>query len=321
MGTDRMGTDRSFGRVGTPCRRRSPCRYGPSVRVGIVILPEHRWWAAEPLWRMAEEYGFDHAWTYDHLGWRSLVDRPWFDAVPTLAAAAGVTSEIRLGPRGASPNFRPPVHFARELTALDDVTDGRLTLGIGAGGAGFDARVLGGEDLGARARADRFAEFVELLDKILTQDSTTFHGEYYTAVEARRSPGCVQVPRLPFLLAANTRRSMRVTARFGKGWVTTGREATGTDQWWRSVTELAETFEEVLDEEGRDPRGVDRYLSVDAAPVYSLTSAEHFRDVVGRAGELGFTDVVCHWPRPDEPYAGQESTVEKVASEVLPDLR
>ena len=87
------------------------------------------------------------------------------------------------------------------------------------------------------------------------------------------------------------------------------------------MTELAETFEEVLDEEGRDPRGVDRFLSVDAAPVYSLTSAEHFRDVVGRAGELGFTDVVCHWPRPDEPYAGQESTVEKVASEVLPDLR
>ncbi|MGH8921895.1 MAG: LLM class flavin-dependent oxidoreductase, partial [Acidimicrobiales bacterium] len=48
------------------------------MRAGIVILPEDRWWAAEPKWRAAEEYGFDHAWTYDHLGWRSLVDGPWF---------------------------------------------------------------------------------------------------------------------------------------------------------------------------------------------------------------------------------------------------
>lgn len=270
---------------------------------------------------MAEEYGFDHAWTYDHLGWRSLVDRPWFDAVPTLTAAAGVTSEIRLGTLVASPNFRHPVHFARELTALDDVADGRLTLGIGAGGPGFDNQVLGGDDLGGRARGDRFAEFVELLDRILTQDNTTFHGDYYTAVEARRSPGCVQVPRLPFVLAANTRRSMRLATRFGKGWVTTGHEATSTDQWWRSVKELAAGFEEVLEEQGREPHSIDRYLSVDAAPVYSLSSVECFRDAVGRAAELGFTDVICHWPRPDEPYAGKESTVEEVASEVLPELR
>jgi len=66
------------------------------VRVGIVILPEDRWWAAEPKWRAAEEYGFDHAWTYDHLGWRDLVDGPWFDAVATLTAAALVTERIAL---------------------------------------------------------------------------------------------------------------------------------------------------------------------------------------------------------------------------------
>ncbi|MGH3622618.1 MAG: LLM class flavin-dependent oxidoreductase, partial [Sciscionella sp.] len=57
------------------------------MRVGVVILPEHRWWVAEPKWRAVEQYGFDHAWTYDHLGWRSLVDETWFGAVPTLAAA------------------------------------------------------------------------------------------------------------------------------------------------------------------------------------------------------------------------------------------
>ena len=78
------------------------------LRVGLVILPEHRWVEAAPRWRAAEEYGFDHVWTYDHLGWRSLVDGPWFDAVATLTAAATVTGRIRLGTFVASPNFRHP---------------------------------------------------------------------------------------------------------------------------------------------------------------------------------------------------------------------
>src|SRR5439155_14487839 len=103
------------------------------MRVGIVILPDLRWSQARDRWRLAEEYGFDHAWTYDHLGWRDLVDGPWFDAVPTLTAAATVTDRIGLGTWVASPNFRHPVHFARELTALDDISRGRLLIGAGAG--------------------------------------------------------------------------------------------------------------------------------------------------------------------------------------------
>jgi alkanesulfonate monooxygenase SsuD/methylene tetrahydromethanopterin reductase-like flavin-dependent oxidoreductase (luciferase family) len=285
-----------------------------------VILPEHRWWAAEPLWRMAEEYGFAHAWTYDHLGWRSLVAKPWFDAVPTLTAAATVTSTIRLGTLVASPNFRHPAHFARELTALDDISDGRLTLGIGAGGIGFDAHVLGRPELPARQRVDRFIEFVELLDQILTRDGTDYSGEYYSAVQAQRAPGCVQLPRLPFVIAANGPRSMRLAARYGQGWVTTGQPADDLETWWRSVAELSLRFVDVLAEQGRDPSKVDRYLQVDAAPVFSMSSVDYFRDVVGRAAELGFTDVITHWPRADEPYAGKESTVEEIASEVLPEL-
>src|SRR3954467_225291 len=128
------------------------------MRVGIVILPDQRWAEAEHRWRQADAWGFDHAWTYDHLGWRDLVDGPWFDAVGTLTAAATVTSRIRLGTLVASPNFRHPVHFARELTGLDDVSDGRVLLGVGAGGLGFDADVLGAAPLTPRQRADRYAE-------------------------------------------------------------------------------------------------------------------------------------------------------------------
>ena len=74
------------------------------MRHGLTILPEHSWREAAPRWRAAEDLGFDHAWTYDHLVWSGLPDRPWFAAVPTLAAAATVTDRIGLGTFVSSPN-------------------------------------------------------------------------------------------------------------------------------------------------------------------------------------------------------------------------
>lgn len=294
------------------------------MRVGIIILPEHRWLLAEPKWRAAETYGFDHVWTYDHIGWRSLVDGPWFDAVPTLTAAAMVTRRIRLGTMVASPTFRHPVPFARSVLALDDVSNGRFTLGVGAGGLGsYDNVVLGGEGLPAKQRVDRFAEFVEQLDSLLTRERTSISGEYYTSVEARSAPGCVQHPRLPFVVAANGVRSMRVAARFARGWVTTGaipERREGAD-WWGLVANAAAAFDEELAAAGRDRAEVDRYLQLDAGPRFSLSSVDYFQEVVGKAAELGFTDVVTHWPRPDGVYAGRVDVLEKVAADVLPTLR
>ena len=66
------------------------------MRHGLTILPEHSWREAAPMWRAADDLGFDHAWTYDHLVWSGLPDRPWFAAVPTLAAAATVTGGIQV---------------------------------------------------------------------------------------------------------------------------------------------------------------------------------------------------------------------------------
>ena len=302
------------------------------MRAGIVILPDERWSVAARRWRLAEEYGFAHAWTYDHLGWRSLVDGPWFDAIPTLTAAAQVTSRIRLGTLVASPNFRHPVPFARQVTALDDISGGRILLGVGAGAAGtsFDATVLGQPELTPKAQADRYQEFLELLDRLLVsadpaapatrENRVTWRGEYYSAVAARSTPGCVQSPRVPFIVAANGPRSRRLAARFGQGWVTTGGPSEDLDGWWRVVADSAQRFTDALHTAGRDPSSVDRYLSLDASPVYSLSSVAAFTDAVGRAGELGFTDVVTHWPRRDDWYAGDEAVLEAVAAEVLPTL-
>ena len=293
------------------------------MRIGVIVLPEQRWADAADRWRRLDEWGFDSAWTYDHLAWRSLADGPWFATVPTLTAAALATTRIRLGTFVASPNFRHPVPFAKELMTLDDVSAGRFVLGVGAGGGGFDTTVLGDEPLSGAQKAARFGEFVELLDKLLTSDRTSYDGQWYRAVDARMVPGCVQQPRLPFVVAANGPKAMRVAARHGQGWVTTGTtpQDAGEDAWWDGVAAACGRLDEALDEAGRRRDDIERYLSLDASGTFGLASVEHLRDAIGRAQELGFAEAVVHWPRPDGVYAGDEAVLERVAAEVLPRLR
>lgn len=88
------------------------------------------------------------------------------------------------------------------MATLDEISRGRITLGIGAGTDGFDATVLGNAPWSRRERAERFDEFVPLLSTLLEHDATTSVGSYYSAVEARNLPGCVQKPRIPFYVAA-----------------------------------------------------------------------------------------------------------------------
>jgi hypothetical protein len=76
-------------------------------------------------------------------------------------------------------------------------------------------------------------------------------------------------------------------------------------------------FTDALAAAGREAGQVPTYLSLDASGVYALSSPACFADAVGQAGELGFSDVITHWPRPDGPYAGRESVLESVVADVL----
>jgi len=288
------------------------------VRLGVVILPELRWSEARGLWARAEELGFDHAWTYDHLAWRTLRDSPWFSALPVLVAAAGVTERIRLGPLVVSPNFRHPVPFAKEIVALDDVSSGRLTLGIGAGGTGWDATMLGRAAWSPRERADRFAEFVELTDLLLREPAASYYGRYYSADEARTYPGCTQRPRVPFAVAATGPRGMRLAARFADTWVTTGPRSAerplGADDGARVVREQIAVLEDACAEVGRDAASLRRLVLTGAALDPGAGAPASFEDTLGRYAAVGVTDLVVHWPRADEPYAADLATFERIVT-------
>ena len=290
------------------------------MRFGLTILPEHHWSDAAPMWRQADDWGFDHAWTYDHLTWAGLPDEPWFGTTPTLTAAAMVTERVRLGTFVASPNYRHPVTFMRDLLALDDVSGGRVIAGLGTGGD-LDSRLLGDPGLSVKERVDRFEEFVTLLDRVLTQDHVDHDGEYFRAQDARTLPGCVQQPRIPFVMAANGPRSLRLAAQYGAGWVTTGPKVDTLEEWWTALKGLGARLDDALAAQGRDGDAFERHLNLDSSPVFSLSSPDAFEEMTGRAADLGFTDVITHWPRPQDPYAGSVTTLEQVAAHVLPRWR
>ncbi|WP_030905284.1 LLM class flavin-dependent oxidoreductase [Streptomyces sp. NRRL F-5126] len=298
-----------------------------SLRLSTVILPVDRWHeGGRAKWQRAEQLGFHTAYTYDHLSWRTFRDGPWFGALPTLAAAATATERLRLGTLVTSPNFRHPVTLAKELISLDDISGGRFTLGIGAGGNGFDATALGQEAWTPRERADRFAEFVPLLDRLLTEGAVTQGGDFYSAVEARNIPGCVQRPRLPFAVAATGPRGLGLAARHGQAWVTTGDprlfdEGTPqqSDEALRGqVAKLGAACEAI----GRDVAELDKILLTAFTPDRStmLDSVGAFVDFAGRQREIGFTEIVLHWPIPDSDFAADQDVFERIAAGALQEL-
>lgn len=288
------------------------------MRHGIVILPQQKWADAKGTWQRAEELGFDHAWTYDHLSWRSLADEPWGATVPTLTAAATATSRIKLGTFVTSPNFRHPVPFAKDLATLDDIAGGRFLLGVGSGGTGFDAFVLGERELTGRERHGRFVDFVRGLDELLRFEAQgsggiSFRGEWFTAHEARMVGAPAQHPRMPFVIAADGPKGLIFVAELADGWVTLGKQSDTRDQWWQSVAEVSRRLDDALADRGRESSSLDRYINLDAHS-YALESIDAWQDAVGRATELGFTDVVAHWPRAEGVYAGSEATLVEASS-------
>ncbi|MFF8957569.1 LLM class flavin-dependent oxidoreductase [Streptomyces sp. NPDC014894] len=296
------------------------------MRIGVAILPERRWKESAHRWRTADELGYDSAWTYDHLSWRSLRDSAWFSTFPVLTAAACVTSRITLGTLVTSPNFRHPVTVAKDAIAVDDVSHGRFVLGVGAGSVGAgDSSVIDPEPLTRRARTERFEEFVHLTDRLLRDPVTTHTGEHFSAYEARMIPGCVQRPRLPLAIAATGPRGLALAARHGQAWVSVGPADWGRgftpEECLDAVASQVTALRTACDRLGRDPDELDRiFVSTDPAGPF-LTSPDSFLALAERYAAAGITHLVLHWPRDHGVYAADPDILHRIAESALPAAR
>jgi alkanesulfonate monooxygenase SsuD/methylene tetrahydromethanopterin reductase-like flavin-dependent oxidoreductase (luciferase family) len=243
-----------------------------------------------------------------------MPDGPWHAAVPVLAAAAVVTTRLRLGTLVATPNFRHPVTLARDAIALDDLSGGRVDLGLGPGSEGPDAGALGQDPWTPAERMARFEEFLEVLRPIVSANGTTrttVHTAHYDAAEAPSTPGTVQDP-LPLTIAAGGRKGLRLAALYGQQWVTIGpgHGPRQPEDIQAAARRQLGRLEDWCRELGRPtPSKIVLWTPTETV----LESAEQFEELAGPYAELGFDEFVLHHPDQTGPYRGSIAAFEEIA--------
>jgi F420-dependent oxidoreductase-like protein len=137
-----------------------------------------------------------------------------------IAALAATVPRVRLAPLVTSVTYRHPAVLAKMAAAVDQVSNGRLTLGIGSGWQENEHAAYGLALGTVRERMDRFEEAAQILRSMLTQPRTGFEGRYFRLEDAPNQPAPVQ-DRLPLLVGGGgERRTMRIAARYADQWNT-----------------------------------------------------------------------------------------------------
>src|SRR5215469_5385734 len=168
-------------------------------------------------WRDAERRGFDVLWNCDTVVEPDRPRHTMFDGPATLTMMAAGTDRIRVGTLVTSLYFRQPVTFAKAAVTVDHLSGGRveLALGVGDPAAGAKASGVGWSD---GERVARFGEFVELVELLLRQEVTTYHGRFYRCEEAETIPLPVQQPRPPVTIAAHGPKMLGIAAVHADAW-------------------------------------------------------------------------------------------------------
>ena len=161
------------------------------------------------IWMEADRLGYYSATLYD------LLNVPTLECWTTLSALASETSQIRLTPLVLANTYRHPAVFAKMASTLDVISNGRLEVGIGAGGGRSDHRASGLDFPSTSARVRMLEESIELMRRLWTEEEVTFEGSYYTLAGAKNDPGPVQKPHPPFLIGGHGERHLfRAVARY-----------------------------------------------------------------------------------------------------------
>ncbi|HBY45897.1 MAG TPA: LLM class flavin-dependent oxidoreductase [Thermomicrobiales bacterium] len=280
------------------------------LRVGICTDQNMPWNESVERWRYLEALGFDSLWLCDHLIQPSNPANPYFEGSTLLAALATATERARIGVLVWSNTFRHPSLLAKESMTIDHISNGRLEVGIGAGWYVPEHEKFGLAFPAAGERVDRFREAVQIIDSLLRNETTTFHGQYYQLEDAPTIPLPIQRPRPPLTIGAKQTRMLRICAEFADRWNSSG-----------SAAELGER-NRILDEHcadiGRDPDEIIRSLYGWAAVMSAdpWDSVDAFEQVVGEYREVGINELII-----DQPKRNRFDVLERVATDVLPRLR
>ena len=239
--------------MGSPSRR--------PLKVGIQLPEVERVVRWSELCRMAvlaEEIGLDSIWVGEHLLYRFASGEsrgPW-EAWSVLAGLAAATSRIELGPLVACAAFHNPGVLAKQADTIDEISGGRLILGLGAGWNPVEFAAFG---IPFENRVARFEEAFTIIRTLLREGSIDFVGRFHEARECELVPRGPRPGGPPLMVGSVGERMLRITAPYVDSWnawyADTGNRPEG-------VAPLRELVDRAALEAGRDPSAIERTVAV-----------------------------------------------------------
>jgi probable F420-dependent oxidoreductase len=237
-----------------------PLQLGVLLRTGEQAKPAGRvigWGELREMSQMAEGVGFDTIWVADHLIFRNAgsavmepgTSRGPLEAWTLLSAIAAVTNTVTLGPFVACNSFREPALLAKMADTLDEVSNGRLLLGLGAGWHEPEYTAFG---FPFDHLASRFEEALQIIVPLLKGETVTFHGKYYSVTDAELRPRGPRTSGPPIWIGAKGPRMLRLVARYADAYNTV---------WHPTPAPAAEAYAKLdaaCAEVGRDPAAIQR---------------------------------------------------------------
>lgn len=279
----------------------------------------------------AERQGWHGVWLADHFmgdgGFFGPPEMPCLEATAALVAAAERTSRVRLGTLVLSASYRHPAVLANWAATVDQISHGRLTLGIGAGWQANEHEQYGIALRPPKQRVDAFHEYITVLDGMLRCPPASFTGEYFAVTEALCSPAPVQ-SRLPLLMGTKGPRMLRIAASFADMW-----------NMWGTVDEVAAVsaqLDSICVQHGRNPSSIMRstqaliHFADSADELSRFTSSVFPRPVVGgttqqvidhlvRYRDIGVDEFIVPDIRMGS-IAERDETYDRLAREVISEI-
>lgn len=276
------------------------------IRLGVVTAQAPPWGVVVDQWREIETLGFDSAWLTDHFMSDGDEDAPMFEGWTALAGLAMATSRIRIGLMVTGNTYRHPSVLAKQAVTVDHISGGRLELGLGAGWWKREHDAYGFDFPGPGERVDRFAETLDLLEKLQAERRTDFSGHFYSTRDTPFAPKPLQLPRLPVTIGCKGLRMLALTAAHADSWNTRGPV--------EMVLPRMVALDDACRAIGRDPLTLMRSVWPYEA---SFDSVAAMAESIAGYREAGFTEIVLDWPEAPERL----EVLRAASRELFPALR
>lgn len=231
------------------------------MKVGVQLPEverEVRWPELRAMAELAERIGLDSTWVGDHLLYRDdgLPARGPWEAWTLLAAIAAVTERVEIGPLVASASFHAPAMLAKKAATVDEVSGGRLILGLGAGWNRPDYDAFG---FPYDHRVSRFEEAFAIVRDLLTTGGSDRRGTYYAVDRAELRPRGPRPDGPPLMVGSIGERMLRITLPHVAAWNAWFTWFGNSPDGYRA---LRDRVDDACREVGRDPAEVERTVAV-----------------------------------------------------------